>query len=82
MVPFMSVLTAHLVKRIWEHRNNMTEGFTKRYEIHRLVWYEIHETMESAIRREKRVKDWKRAWKLELIEKFNPEWRDLYETIV
>ena len=60
----------------------MTEGFTKRYEIHRLVWYEIHETMESAIRREKRVKDWKRAWKLELIEKFNPEWRDLYETIV
>ena len=75
-------VTAHLVKRIWEHRNNMTEGFTKRYEIHRLVWYEIHETMESAIRREKRVKDWKRAWKLELIEKFNPEWRDLYETIV
>lgn len=75
-------VTSNLGKRIWEHRNNMTEGFTKRYEIHRLVWYEIHETMESAILREKRMKDWKRAWKLDLIEKFNPEWRDLYETIV
>ena len=75
-------VTANLVKRIWEHRNNMTEGFTKRYEIHRLVWYEIHATMESAIRREKRMKDWKRTWKLELIEKFNPEWRDLYQTII
>ena len=75
-------VTSDLVKRIWEHKNNITEGFTKRYGIHQLVWYEMHETMESAIRREKRVKGWKRAWKLELIESFNPEWRDLYLTIM
>jgi putative endonuclease len=59
----------------------MVEGFTKRYNIHRLVWYEIHESMESAITREKRIKEWKRAWKLELIEGANPEWEDLYITI-
>jgi len=60
----------------------MAEGFTKRYGIHQLVWYQMHENMESAIQREKRVKSWKRAWKLELIESFNAEWRDLYQTIV
>jgi putative endonuclease len=75
-------VTSDLAKRIWEHKNNMVEGFTKRYGIHHLVWYELHENMESAIQREKRLKDWKRAWKLELIESGNPDWKDLYHTIV
>ena len=60
----------------------MVEGFTKRYGVHRLVWYEVHESMESAIEREKRLKEWKRKWKLELIESSNPNWQDLYNTIV
>jgi putative endonuclease len=60
----------------------MVEGFTKRYSIHRLVWYELHENMESAITKEKRIKEWKRAWKLELIESVNPDWQDLYQSIV
>ncbi|MGD8763826.1 MAG: GIY-YIG nuclease family protein [Desulfobacteraceae bacterium] len=75
-------VTSELVKRIWEHKNNMVEGFTKRYNVHRLVWYELHENMESAITREKRLKNWKRKWKLELIESSNPDWQDLYPTIV
>ena len=75
-------VTSNLVKRIWEHRNNIVEGFTQKYGVHQLVWYELHGTMESAIMREKRLKEWKRAWKLKLIEEKNPEWRDLYETIV
>jgi len=75
-------VTSDLVKRIWEHKNNMVEGFTKRYMVKQLVWYELHENMESAITREKRIKDWKRAWKLELIESENPTWIDLYDTIV
>jgi putative endonuclease len=75
-------VTSDLVKRIWEHRNNMVEGFTKRYSVHHLVWYELHESMESAIQREKRLKDWKRVWKLELIESTNPNWKDLYHKIV
>jgi putative endonuclease len=75
-------VTSNLVKRIWEHKNNMVEGFTKRYNLHRLVWYELHENMESAITREKRLKNWKRKWKLELIESNNPKWLDLFNTIV
>jgi putative endonuclease len=75
-------VTSDLVKRIWEHKNNMVKGFTKRYSIHQLVWYEMHESMESAIDREKRLKEWKRKWKLELIEGTNPNWQDLYLTIV
>jgi putative endonuclease len=75
-------VTSDLVKRIWEHKNNIVEGFTKDYNVHQLVWYELHESMESAIIREKRLKDWKRAWKLELIEGKNPDWMDLYDTIV
>jgi len=71
-------VTSCLVKRIWEHKNNSATGFTKRYGVHDLVWYELHENMESAIEREKRLKEWKRAWKLRLIESFNPDWRDLY----
>ena len=75
-------VTSNLVKRVWEHKNNMIDGFTKRYRIHQLVWYEIHESMESAILREKRLKDWKRSWKLDLIESMNPDWQDLYDSIV
>ena len=59
----------------------MADGFTKRYSIHQLVWYELHETMESAIEREKTLKNWKRVWKLELIENSNLGWQDLYATI-
>jgi len=75
-------VTSDLVKRIWEHKNDVADGFTKRYGIHTLVWYELHESMQSAIEREKKLKEWKRAWKLELIEKENPDWQDLYTTII
>ena len=62
-------VSSDLVKRVWEHKNDIIEGFTKRYAVHQLVWYEVHESMESAIEREKQLKEWKRKWKLELIEK-------------
>ena len=75
-------VTSNLVKRVWEHKNDMVEGFTKRYSVHRLVWYELHESMESAILKEKRIKEWKRIWKLQLIESDNPNWQDLYHNIV
>ena len=75
-------VTSDLVRRIWEHKNNMVEGFTKRYGVHRLVGYEVHESMESAIEREKRLEKRKRKWKLELVESSNPNWQDLYSTIV
>jgi putative endonuclease len=75
-------VTSNLIKRIWEHKNNLVKGFTERYNIHNLVWYELHDTMESAILREKMLKEWKRIWKLELIESNNPNWNDLYNTIV
>jgi len=75
-------VTSDLVKRIWEHKTNAGEGFTKRYVIHQLVWYELHPTMESAIKREKALKHWNRSWKLELIEADNPDWLDLYDTIL
>lgn len=75
-------VTSDLVRRVWEHRTHVVEGFTKRYEIHTLVWYEQHGTMASAIAREKAIKEWRRAWKIELIERENPLWRDLYPGIV
>jgi len=75
-------VTSDLPKRVWEHRTDVVEGFTKRHGVHRLVWYEPHETMESAIEREKTLKNWNRSWKLELVEKSNPNWKDLYGTIV
>lgn len=75
-------VTSDLVKRVWEHQNGLVEGFTRRHGVHRLVWYELHDSMMSAIEREKRLKKWKRAWKLELIESSNSEWQDLYLTIV
>jgi len=75
-------VTSSLIKRTWEHKNNIVEGFTKRYGVHQLVWYELHESMESAIEREKRLKEWKRKWKLRLIEQSNPSWQDLYDAIL
>ena len=75
-------VTSDLVKRVWEHKSDIVEGFTERYSVHILVWFEQHDTMESAISREKAIKEWKRRWKLDLIERQNPEWRDLYPEIV
>jgi len=75
-------VTSNLVKRVWEHKNNLIEGFTKKYFIHNLVYYETFEDIEEAIKREKQLKKWNRSWKLELIEKDNPEWKDLYEGII
>ncbi len=75
-------VTSDLVKRIHEHRSDLVDGFTKRYAVHSLVWFEQHETMEGAITREKQLKKWNRAWKLRLIEESNSAWRDLYEDII
>lgn len=72
-------VTSNLTGRIYQHRNELVAGFTKEYGVKRLVWFEDHATMEAAIQREKRIKKWNRAWKLELIEKGNPAWRDLAE---
>ena len=70
-------VTSNLVARRWQHANHVVRGFTERYDVTRLVWYEVHPTMESAIRREKAIKEWKRVWKLELSEKNNAGWEDL-----
>ena len=70
------------VQRVWQHKNGLMKGFTKRCGVHILVWYEVHETMEGAIMREKAIKEWHRAWKIRLIEESNPTWRDLYGEIV
>ncbi|MEE8343618.1 MAG: GIY-YIG nuclease family protein [Gammaproteobacteria bacterium] len=75
-------VTSNLVKRVWEHRNHTVEGFTNKYGVNTLVWYEVHATMESAIRREKAIKSWKRAWKIKVIEESNPQWRDLYDDVL
>lgn len=72
-------VTSNLLARIHQHRAGEIDGFTKRYHVSRLVWFESHEVMESAILREKQLKNWRRAWKLALIEKDNPLWRDLAE---
>ncbi|QIG53356.1 GIY-YIG nuclease family protein [Altererythrobacter sp. BO-6] len=72
-------VTSHLLQRIAQHRDGTSEGFSKKYGVHRLVWFEQHATMEQAILREKRIKKWRRAWKVELIEAENPRWRDLAE---
>lgn len=75
-------VTSNLIRRVWQHREGFADGFTKKYGVHDLVWYELHETMESAITREKLVKKWRRGWKLTLIESANPRWRDLYAGIL
>jgi putative endonuclease len=74
-------MTSRLVQRVYEHREELVEGFSKRYGLHLLVYWEMHATAESAIRREKQIKEWKRAWKIELIERENPNWMDLYPII-
>ncbi|MDH5201767.1 MAG: GIY-YIG nuclease family protein [Nitrospirota bacterium] len=74
-------VTSDLDKRVYEHKNNLVKGFTQKYKVHCLAWYEIHESAESAIKKEKQIKKWKRAWKLKLIKKSNPRWDDLYERI-
>ncbi len=74
-------VTSNLSKRIYEHKSGAAEGFTKKYHVHTLVWYECTESIEVAITREKQLKAWKRGWKLELIEKENLTWRDLYEEL-
>ncbi|HYA13660.1 MAG TPA: GIY-YIG nuclease family protein [Syntrophales bacterium] len=74
-------VTSDLIKRVYEHKNKLVGGFSKKYNVHRLVWYEMHETAEGAIIREKQIKKWNRQWKLNLVERVNPEWDDLYETI-
>ena len=75
-------VTGDLVKRVWQHRNNLAEGFSSKHATHLLVYYERHDDMPGAITREKQIKAWKRQWKIRLIEEFNPYWRDLYSDIV
>ena len=75
-------VTSDLIKRIWEHKHNIIKGFTKKYGVHTLVYYEQHVDMLTAITREKQLKKWNRAWKIELIEVHNPEWNDLCNEIV
>ena len=70
------------VKRVWQHKKEFVDGFTKKYTVKKLVYYEVHEDMYGAIHREKRLKEWQRKWKLDLIEKFNPKWIDLYDEII
>jgi putative endonuclease len=75
-------VTSDLIRRVWEHKQNVVEGFTKKYGVHMLVWFEMHQDMYTAITREKALKEWKRAWKLELIERSNPAWKDLYDELL
>jgi putative endonuclease len=73
--------TSELVRRVWEHKAKAVPGFTAKYGVDRLVWFERHDSLEAAVLRERRIKSWKRAWKIELIEKDNPHWIDLYLNI-
>ena len=75
-------VTSNLVRRIWQHKNDQIDGFTKRYELHRLVHYELAEDMCTAISREKQLKWWRREWKVDLIEEDNPDWNDLWSSIL
>ena len=75
-------VTSDLARRIYEHKYDLVEGFTKQYKVHSLVYFEITESIESAIDREKKLKKWNREWKIRLIERINPEWRDLYSELI
>ena len=75
-------VTSDLIKRIWQHRNEHVDGFSKKYSTHLLVYYEVHDDIVNAITREKQIKAWKREWKINVIEEFNPYWRDLYPEII
>ena len=74
-------VTSNLVQRVWHHKQDVVEGFTRKYGVKMLVYFELHGSAESAITREKQLKKWERAWKIRLIERSNPEWRDLYSKI-
>ena len=74
--------TSNLVQRVWQHKNGFVGGFTSEYGVHRLVWYEVHDSMEGARAREKALKKWYRAWKVGLIEEGNPKWLDFYYEVV
>ncbi len=74
-------VTSDLRKHIWQHKNNLFDGFSQKYDVHRLVWFESHENMYAAIEREKNLKNWKREWKISLIERQNRDWSDLYPGI-
>ena len=74
-------VTSTLQKRVWQHKNMLVDGFTKKYNLKILVYYEVHDSMEQAIKREKQLKNWKRKWKIELIETNNPKWKDLYANL-
>ena len=73
--------TTDLARRVWEHKNKVVPGFTKRYSIDRLVWFEVHDSAQTALRREKQIKEWKRDWKINLIEQENRHWVDLFPTL-
>ena len=75
-------ITNDLIKRVWQHKNDLVEGFTKKYQCHKLVYFEDTNDVESAIKREKLLKKWKRQWKLQLIEKQNPDGKDLYKDMI
>jgi putative endonuclease len=75
-------VTNNLIRRVFEHKEKLVEGFTKKYNVHLLVYYEIHNSIIEAIKREKTLKKWYRKWKIELIEKDNPEWKDLYQELI
>jgi putative endonuclease len=74
-------ITNDLVRRAWEHRNDLVDGFTRSYGVHRLVWYEVHGAPYEAITREKQIKKWNRDWKVNLIQQRNPDWQDLFDAI-
>jgi len=75
-------VTSNLIKRVWEHKNDFSDGFCRKYSVHKLVYYELLDTITEAIRREKQLKKWRRQWKLELVEKRNPNWNDLWDDLV
>jgi putative endonuclease len=75
-------VTSDLVGRVWQHKQGLVEGFTEKYGVKQLVWFEVHEDVNAAITREKQIKKWKRDWKVNLIQRTNPQWDDLYEQIV
>jgi len=75
-------VTSNLIQRVWQHREGLADGFTKKYGCKTLVWYQHHDEIETAISREKQMKEWKRRWKLRAIEEMNPDWTDLFESLM
>jgi len=74
-------VTSNIIKRVYHHKHKLVDGFTKKYNLTKLVYYEVYETIDEAIKREKQLKNWKREWKINLIESVNPQWLDLYDSI-